>query len=638
MFPPTARSADSVPKNETQATAAKTYPEEIPAQLRETARGVETGGKEKAPNEILGKAAEKAIPASESPAGKSSDSMEGPGLRADVSTAARSADSVPKNETQATAAKTYPEEITPQLRETARGVETDGKEKTPNEILGKTAEKAIPASESTAGKSSDSMEGPGLRADVSTAARSADSVPKNETRATAAKTYPEEMPAQLRETSRGVATGGKEKAPNGILGKTAEKAVPASESTAGKPSDSVEGSGLRANVSTAARSADSVPKNETQATAAKTYPEEITPQLRETARGVETDQKEKTPNEILGKAAEKSIPASESPAGKSSDSMEGPGLRANVSTAARSADSVPKNETQATAAKTDPEVITPQLRETARGVETDGKEKTPSEVFGKTAEKAVQAAESTAGKSSDSVEGSGLRANVSTAARSADSVPKNERQAVAAKTYPEEITPQLRETARGVATGGKEKTPNEILGKTAEKAIPASESTAGKSSDSVEGSGLKADVSTAAQSADSVPKNETQATAAKTYPEEITPQLRETARGVETDGKEKTPSEVFGKTAEKAVPATESTAGKSSDLVEGSGLRANVSTVARSADSVPKNERQAVAAKTSPKEIPPQLRETSRGVETDGKEKTPNEILGKTADKAIPAD
>ncbi|MGA2401105.1 MAG: hypothetical protein ABSG91_05280 [Syntrophobacteraceae bacterium] len=65
-----------------------------------------------------------------------------------------------------------------------------------------------------------------------------------------------------------------------------------------------------------------------------------------------------------------------------------------------------------------------------------------------------------------------------------------------------------------------------------------------------------------------------------TYQTEISAQLRETSRGVETDGKEKTPSEILGKTAEKQVPTVESTAGKLSDSVERFGLTAGFSTAA----------------------------------------------------------
>ena len=82
------QAARSSQESQAMAPAPTTGRMEIPAQLRETSRGVETGGKEKTPSKILGKTTEKAVPPDESPTGESSDSMESCGLRADFPTAA----------------------------------------------------------------------------------------------------------------------------------------------------------------------------------------------------------------------------------------------------------------------------------------------------------------------------------------------------------------------------------------------------------------------------------------------------------------------------------------------------------------------------------------------------------------------
>jgi hypothetical protein len=176
-FPSSERSFDgnpnreAVPSSEIQAKAPApaTGHEKIQAQSGETTPGVENDGKTASASQILGNTVEKAVPAAESPAGKLSDSIEA--------------------KAGATVTKTDPEEIPVELQETPPGVENDGKTASASQILGKTGEKAVPAAESPAGKLSDSIEA--------------------EVGATVTKTDPEEIRAELRETTPGVVNDAK---------------------------------------------------------------------------------------------------------------------------------------------------------------------------------------------------------------------------------------------------------------------------------------------------------------------------------------------------------------------------------------------------------------------------------------------
>jgi flagellar hook-length control protein FliK len=117
--------------------------------------------------------------------------------------------------------------------------------------------------------------------------------------------------------------------------------------------------------------------------------------------------------------------------------------------------------------------------------------------------------------------------------------------------------------------------------------------------------------------------------------EKMTVEFQQTAPGVGTDGKT-TPKETLVQTGQEAIPAAESLSSKSRDSIKGFEQRVDLSSSVKSADAVPKNEAQAVAAETDSKEIPVELRQTSQGVEADGKT-TPNETLVQTGEEAIPA-
>ena len=117
--------------------------------------------------------------------------------------------------------------------------------------------------------------------------------------------------------------------------------------------------------------------------------------------------------------------------------------------------------------------------------------------------------------------------------------------------------------------------------------------------------------------------------------EKITVELQQLSPSVGTDGKA-TPNETLVQTGQEAIPAAESLSSKSRDSIKGFEQRVDLSSSVKSADAVPKNEAQAVAAETDSKEIPVELRQTSQGVEVDGKT-TPNETLVQTGEEAIPA-
>ena len=127
----------------------------------------------------------------------------------------------------------------------------------------------------------------------------------------------------------------------------------------------------------------------------------------------------------------------------------------------------------------------------------------------RTGEEAITAAESLSSTSRDSIEGFEQRVDLSASLKSADAVPKNEAQAVAAKTE--------------VRTG--------------EEAITAAESLSSISRDSIEGFERRMDASASAKSTDAVPQNGTGAVAAKTDSKETPAELRQTSQVIETAGK-----------------------------------------------------------------------------------------------------
>src|SRR5208283_4889657 len=160
-----------------------------------------------------------------------------------------------------------------------------------------------------------------------------------------------------------------------------------------------------------------VPSQETQAKAPApaTGHEKIRSQSGETLPGVENDGKAASANQILGDSGGKAVPAAETLAGKLRDSIEA--------------------KAEAIATKTDPEEIPVALRETLPGVENDGKAASANQILGDSVGKAVPAAETLAGKLSDSIEAKA--------------------EAIATKTDPEEIPVALRETLPGVENDGK---------------------------------------------------------------------------------------------------------------------------------------------------------------------------------------
>ena len=213
--------------------------------------------------------------------------------------------------------------------------------------------------------------------------------------AIAAKTDTEQIPAGLQETLQGVENDVKAASANQILDNTGEKAVPAAQSTAAKLSASIEAGA--------------------EAIAAKTDTEQIPAGLQETLQGVENDVKTASANQILDDTGKKAVPAAQSTAAKLSASIEA--------------------GAEAIAAKTDPEQIPAGLQETLQGVENGGKTASANQILGDAGKKAVPAAESTAGKLSDSIE---ARAK-----------------AIVTNADPEQIPAELRETPSGVVNEGK---------------------------------------------------------------------------------------------------------------------------------------------------------------------------------------
>ena len=201
-------------------------------------------------------------------------------------------------------------------------------------------------------------------------------------------------------------------------------------------------------------------------------------------------------------------------------------------------------------------------------------------------------------------------------------------------TGQEKMTVEFQQTSPGVGTDGKT-TPNETSVQTGDGAIRTAESLSSKSSDSIEGLKQRVDLSSSVKPADAVPKKDAQAIAGATDSKEIPVELRQTSQGVQIDGKT-TPNETSVQTGEKAIRTAESLSSKSSDSVDGFEQRVDLSSSVKSADAVPKKEAQAIAAETDSKEIPVELRQTSQGVQIDGKT-TPNETLVQTGEKAIPA-
>jgi hypothetical protein len=130
-------------------------------------------------------------------------------------------------------------------------------------------------------------------------------------------------------------------------------------------------------------------------------------------------------------------------------------------------------------------------------VVNDAKAASASKILGNTGEKAVPAAESPAGKLSDSIEAKA--------------------EAIVTKTDPDEIAAEPRETPLSVVNDAKAASANQILGNTGEKAVPAAESPAGKLGDSIEA--------------------RAEAIVTKTDPDEIPAELRETPLSVVNDAK-----------------------------------------------------------------------------------------------------
>ena len=209
--------------------------------------------------------------------------------------------------------------------------------------------------------------------------------------------------------------------------------------------------------------------------------------------------------------------------------------------------------------------------------------------------------------------------------------------AQAVTTGNEKIQAQPGETSRSEEIDEKAASANQILGNTGEKAVPASGPLAGKLSDSIDGLEHRADLSTAVQLEDPVTGNEAQVLATKPDSEEIPVEFREAPPGVENDGKAALANQILGNTGEKAVLASEPLAGKLSDSIEGLEHRANLSTAVQSEDPVTGNEAQVLATKPDSKEIPVELRETPRSMESDGKTASENQILGNPGEKAVAA-
>ena len=431
-----------------EAIAAKSDTEQIPEGLQETLQGVENDVKAASANQILGDAGEKAVPAAKSTAEKLSASIEAGA--------------------EAIAAKSDTEPIPAGLQETSQGVENDVKAASANQILGDAGEKAVPAAQSTAGKLSASIEAGA--------------------EAIAAKSDTEPIPAEFTETLQAVENDVKAASANQILGDAGEKAVPAAQSTAGKLSASIEAG--------------------TEAIAAKSDTEQIPAGLQETLQAVENDVKTASANQILGDAGEKAVPAAKSTAAKSSASIEA--------------------GAEAIAAKSDTEQIPAGLQETLQGVENDVKAASANQILGDAGGKAVPAAQSTAGKLSASIEAGA--------------------EAIAAKSDTEPIPAELQETLQGVENDVKAASANQILGDAGEKAVPAAQSTAGKLSASIEAGA--------------------EAIAAKSDTEQIPAGLQETLQGVENDVKAASANQILGNTGAKTVPAAQSTAGKPSASIE----------------------------------------------------------------------
>ncbi len=183
----------------------------------------------------------------------------------------------------------------------------------------------------------------------STPNQTADSAQKTQAQPLPAEFDPEELRAQLRETSPGIETDGSEKTPKAVQ----------SESQPGKLSDSIEGFKNRADFPPAVSSANPVRDNQDGAPAAPIDTVEIPVQLRETSRGIEITGKAVSAvvSEIPVEADRKTTGQSGSPpaVSKFDYSIDNLNSRADLSAFGQGSDSGPSLQQSASATTgTDP--------------------------------------------------------------------------------------------------------------------------------------------------------------------------------------------------------------------------------------------------------------------------------------------
>ncbi len=400
-----------------EAPEAKPGPEKVPAGLQETQQSAGNDAKAGPANQTSGAAGEKAVPAAESMAAKSSDPVWA--------------------KAESTAAKPDPEKVRAGLEETLQGAGNDAKAAPANQTSGAAGEKAVPAAQSMAGKFSDPVWA--------------------KAEAPVAKPDPEKVPAGLQETQQGAVNDAKAAPANQTSGEAGEKAVPPAQSMAGKFSDPVWA--------------------KAEAPVAKPDPEKVPAGLQETQQSAVNDAKAAPANQTSGEAGEKAVPPAQSMAGKSSDPVwakaDGP------------------------AAEPDPAKIQAGLQETQQSPGNDAKAAPANQTSGAAGEKAVPAAQSMAGKFSDPVWAK------------ADGP--------AAESDPAKIPAGLQETQQGAGNYEKAAPANQTSSTTGEKAVPAAQSMAGKFSDPV---WAKAE-----------------APSAKPDPEKVPSGLQETQQGAVNDAK-----------------------------------------------------------------------------------------------------